>query len=107
MSVKQISLVELKDKIAKNTLTIVDFYADWCGPCKQLSPILDQVAAQNHADVSIHKVNVEDEEYQEFTSSFRISSIPTVLFFKNGKVVHQFVGLQDKKSIEEMIAQYQ
>src|SRR3990167_10328272 len=103
MSVQQISLTELKTKIAADRLTIVDFFADWCGPCKRLSPILDIIETESHGEFSVHKVNVEDEEFQEFTSTFKISSIPTVLFFKNGKVVHSFIGLQAKESIKEMI----
>lgn len=103
MAVEQIALADLKEKIAGSTLTIVDFYADWCGPCKQLAPILDQVASAGDGSFSIHKVNVEDEEFQDFTAAHRISSIPTVLFFKNGEIVHQFVGLQDEKSVKEMI----
>ena len=105
MTVQQIALNELKEKIATDTLTIVDFHAEWCGPCKQLSPILDQVESEagEGAGFSIHKVNVEEEEYQDFVATFKISSIPTVLFFKNGEVVHNFIGLQDKESIKEMI----
>lgn len=103
MTVQQIALDQLKEKIASTTLTIVDFYADWCGPCKQLSPILDEIESEGGEGYEIYKVNVEDEEFQEFASSFKISSIPTVLFFKEGKVVHQFIGLQDKGSIKEMI----
>ncbi len=103
MSVQQIALTELKAKIAQKKLTVIDFYADWCGPCKRLSPILDQIESEGHEDFSIFKVNVEDEEFQDFTSAFKISSIPTVLFFKEGKVVHSFIGLQDKESIKEMI----
>ncbi len=103
MSVQQISLSELNTKIAANKLTIVDFYADWCGPCKRLSPILDQIESESQGDFAIFKVNVEDDEFQEFTAKYKISSIPTVLFFKNDKVVHSFIGLQDKDGIKEMI----
>ncbi len=103
MAVTQIALADLQEKISGTVLTIVDFYADWCGPCKQLTPILDQIESEGSGNFSIHKVNVEEDEFQDFTATFKISSIPTVLFFKNGKVVHSFIGLQDKQSIKEMI----
>lgn len=103
MAVKQLSEKDLKDKIAQNKLTIVDFYADWCGPCKQLSPILDEVEAEANGAYEIYKVNVDSDEFRDFTAQNMVMSIPTVSFFKAGKVVHSFVGVQNKQSIKDMI----
>lgn len=101
MAVEQIRIDQLKEKINGPGLTVVDFYADWCGPCKQLGPILDEIANEQLVGVSIHKVDVDIE--QEFATKYGIRSIPTVFFFKNGEVVDQFVGVKDKSSIIEMI----
>lgn len=103
MAVKQLSEKDLMDKIAQNKLVIVDFYADWCGPCKQLSPILDQVEAEANGAYEIYKVNVDSDEFRDFTAKNMVMSIPTVSFFKAGKVVHSFVGVQNKQSIQDMI----
>lgn len=106
MAVKQLSEKELKEKIAKNTLTIVDFYADWCGPCRQLSPVLDEVESEAKGAYEIYKVNVDSDEFRDFTAQNMVMSIPTVSFFKSGKVVHSFVGVQSKDAIKEMIQKH-
>jgi len=103
MAVQQIALNDLKEKINQTKLTIVDFHADWCGPCKQLAPVLDEVSNQAGGDFEIFKVDVDSEEYKDFTAQYMIMSIPTVLFFKEGKMIHHFIGLYDKEAILEMI----
>lgn len=103
MTVKQITVKDLEEKLKQAKLTIIDFSADWCGPCKQLSPILDDISASLGDVCEIYKVDVDNEEYRDFTTRFMIMSIPTVLFFKNGKMVHHFIGLYDKETIKEMI----
>jgi len=103
MESKETERKSFNELIKDETPVLVDFYADWCGPCKQLTPILDHIESEGDGNFSIHKVNVDDESFQEFTAGHKISSIPTVLFFKNGEVVHNFIGLQDSKSIKEMI----
>ncbi len=75
---------------------LVDFYADWCGPCRMQSPIVDAIAEEN-SDVVVAKVNVDD--VPEVAERFGIVSIPTLLIFKNGSVVKQFVGVTMKATI--------
>jgi thioredoxin 1 len=104
MSSKQISQKELRQKISEAKLTIIDFYADWCGPCRQLAPILENLEEEANGQYEIYKVNVDDEEFHDFTSESMIMSIPTVHFYKSGKLVNSFIGIQDKQSIQEMIA---
>lgn len=104
MGLTQLSLEDLKSKINQNKLVLIDFYADWCGPCKQLTPILETITKESKGEFEVFKVDVEADEYREFTSQYMIMSIPTVLFFKKGKMVHHFIGLYDKGSILEMIA---
>jgi len=80
---------------------LVDFYAEWCGPCKMMAPILDEVADALQGKVLIFKMNVD--EAQEIASQFRIMSIPTLLLFKNGQVVDQMVGVMPKDQLIQKI----
>ena len=84
---------------AKETV-IVDFYADWCGPCKMQSPILDEIAEENDK-VKVCKINVDKEP--EITENYNIMSIPTMMIFKNGEKTKEFVGLTPKEKILEEI----
>lgn len=79
---------------------LVDFWAPWCGPCKMLSPIVDQVAEATEG-VKIGKVNVDEQE--ELADRYSIMSIPALKFFKNGEVVKDSTGFIPKEKIEEMI----
>jgi thioredoxin 1 len=84
-------------------LTIVDFWATWCGPCRVLSPILEQIAQARAGEVKIAKVDV-DENVRTATR-FNIRSMPTLLFFKNGQPVGQIVGAVPRSHIESAIEQ--
>ena len=79
---------------------LIDFWADWCGPCRMLSPIVDEVAAENPA-IKVGKVNVDAE--QELAAQFGIMSIPTLLVFKNGQKSGESVGLIPKEQVEKLI----
>lgn len=82
---------------------LVDFWAEWCGPCKMVAPILDELAAEYDGKVKIGKVNIDD--HQNLAIQHRINSIPTLLFFKNGQVVDQVVGLKSKKDFKTKLDQ--
>ena len=85
------------DEIVKNNGTVlVDFFAVWCGPCKMMSPIIDEIAAER-ADIAVGKCDVDEAE--ELAMRFGIMSIPTIMVFKNGEAVKTFVGVTDKQSI--------
>ena len=79
---------------------LVDFYADWCGPCKMLSPIIDQVAEENE-DIKVVKVNVDDA--QDLAMKYQVMSIPTLVVIKEGKEINRSVGLIDKNQVVNMI----
>jgi len=84
-----------------NKLIIVDFWATWCGPCRMLSPILDQVEEEMAAEIDVVKVNVDDAD--EVAAQYRIMSIPTLLFIKNGQIVDKTVGAMPKPALVEKI----
>ena len=81
---------------------LLDFWADWCGPCRMLSPIIDQVAAQ-HAELKVGRINVDEQP--ELAQQFNVMSIPTLLLFRDGKPVSQSVGLIPPEQLESFIAQ--
>lgn len=83
-----------------NGIVLVDFYADWCGPCKVVAPILEEIS-ESMKDVKFVKVNVD--ENQELAAKYSVFSIPTFLIFKNGDVKNQFVGAHSKEGFEEEI----
>jgi thioredoxin 1 len=76
---------------------LVDFWAEWCGPCKMLAPVLDEIAIEQAGRVKVAKVNVDHN--QALAERFGIQSIPTLLYFANGKVRHQTIGTAGKKAI--------
>lgn len=84
---------------SKNTV-LVDFYADWCGPCKMLSPVIDQIAEENQ-DIKVVKVNVDNA--QDLAMKYQVMSIPTLVVIKEGKEINRSVGLRDKAKIVNMI----
>ena len=87
--------------IADDKLVIVDFWATWCGPCRMISPILDELEEEMADQIAVVKVNVDDAD--EIAAQFRIMSIPTLLFFKNGQIVDKTVGAMPKAVLAEKI----
>lgn len=81
---------------------LLDFFATWCGPCKLLAPVLDQIA-QEHPEIKVCKVDVDED--QELAAAFQVMSIPTLFVLKGGKVTAQAVGARSKKQLLEMIEQ--
>ncbi len=80
---------------------IVDFWASWCMPCKKITPLLEELDKQYDGKVKFGKVNVED--YQPLATQYGIRSIPTLLLFKDGKIMTQIIGVQPKQKIEQKI----
>jgi thioredoxin 2 len=84
-----------------NGPVLVDFWAPWCGPCKMVSPILDQLASEYSGTVKIAKLNVDENPV--IASKYGIRSIPSLLFFKNGKIVNTLMGVQPKAELQRHI----
>jgi len=92
-----------KSEIAKYPILLVDFWAPWCGPCRMVSPIIEQLAREYSGRVAFGKVNVD--ENQMISSSYAIQSIPTMMIFKNGKAVDTMIGALPKAEIEMKLEQ--
>ena len=94
-------LIHLKDEDFKEEINsgvvLVDFYADWCGPCKMISPIIEELANER-SDIKFIKVNVD--KFDDLSREFGIMSIPTILIFKEGELVNKNVGFVSKEIIE-------
>ncbi|HOO05344.1 MAG: thioredoxin [Ruminococcus sp.] len=94
-----------KDNFASEVLSsdkpvVADFYADWCGPCKALRPILEELSGERE-DVKFVSVNIDDED--ELADEYDVSSIPCVVVFKNGQEAARSIGIKPKDAIEEMV----
>ncbi len=81
---------------------LLDFWASWCGPCKMVSPIVDQIADEN-SSIKVGKVNVDEES--ELAQAFKVMSIPTLVAMKDGKVINTTVGVQPKQNILRLLAE--
>lgn len=89
-----------KEVLQSEKPVLIDFYADWCGPCKMLSPIVEEVASERE-DAKVVKINIDDE--QELAIKYGVMSIPTLVVVKNGEEVNRSVGLVSKEKIESII----
>ena len=100
------SVINLKDEMLENEVmnadkpVLIDFFATWCGPCRMVSPIVDEIA-EEHSEFKICKVNVDEEP--ELAQKFGVVSIPTLVVIRDGKVTGQSVGAKPKEEILEML----
>lgn len=99
---KVVTNANFGDIISGDKPVLVDFWAAWCGPCRVLSPTVDEIADEYAGKIEVAKCNVDDAD--EIASQYRIMSIPTLLYFKGGQVVDKSVGLVPKSDIEERLS---
>ena len=97
---KELTTENFKEEVASEQKTLVDFWAPWCGPCKMLSPIVDEIA-ETATDFKVGKVNVDEQ--MDIAREFSIAAIPTLLVFQNGKVINKSVGLLTKDEVLDLL----
>ena len=102
MNVLSITSKNFEEEVMKSEKPVLlDFWASWCGPCKMIAPIVEQVAEEAKEFAKVGKINVDEET--EIASSFEIMSIPTLVVIKNGKLIKRTVGVQSKQEILDML----
>ena len=102
MSVLNVTSENYESEVLKSEKTVlIDFYADWCGPCKMMSPVIDEIAEEMKETVKVGKINVD--ENQDLAMEYGVMSIPTIVVIKNGEVQKTFVGVTDKEEIKQAL----
>ena len=99
--------MQLKDReqfneiISSDKLTVVDFFATWCGPCKMLTPVVESVSEKLHGEVNFVKVDID--VFNDIASEYRIQSVPTLVYIKNGQEINRTVGYMDEDTLLEKV----
>ena len=101
MEIMKVTSANFEEEVLNSDKTVlIDFYADWCGPCKAFSPVVESVASENE-DIKVVKVNVDDA--QDLAIKYQVMSIPTTVVIKNGQEVNRAVGMMSKSDLVEMV----
>jgi thioredoxin 1 len=102
--VKELSDRDFETEVLKSTEPVlVDFWAPWCGPCRMIAPVVEELAMENVGAVKVAKINIDDSP--NTAATYGVSSIPTLMIFRNGEVAERFVGVQPKKRLQDAIDQ--
>ena len=97
---QQLTKATYNEVVKNNETVLIDFYADWCGPCKMIAPIVEEIAKE-HPEICVCKVNVDNE--QALAIDFKVMYIPTIAVIKNGEIVHKSSGLKTKPQLLELL----
>ena len=102
MTILEVNDNEFEEKVLNSSYPVIcDFWAEWCGPCKQITPILEELSKEFNNKITIAKINIDNNP--EIPSQYNIMSIPTLLLFKEGKLISNQVGLQEKITLSNWI----
>jgi len=99
--VNELDDAKFKDFVGKSKIALIDFYADWCGPCQALKPTIEELSEEMKGKVAFAKVNIDNNK--ENAGKFGVMSIPTLVIFKNGKLVDRLIGALPKQSIKQRL----
>ena len=98
MEILKITNQNFESEVEKSQVPVlIDFYADWCGPCRMMSPIIDEIAEEKSGEYKVGKINIDQN--QELAMKFNVMSIPTIMIFENGNLIKTFVGVTNKDDI--------
>lgn len=101
--IKKLSGDDFKEAIAEG-IVLIDFFAEWCPPCRMLEPILEELASEMQGKMRLCKIDID--QAQTVTSEFQVTSVPTLILFKNGKEVNRSEGLKDIQVLKEFVSEY-
>jgi len=104
MSMLQLNSTNFDALVSEDKVTLIDFFADWCGPCKMQTPVLHRVADEYSDKMNFGALNVE--EAQEIAVKYEVQSIPTLIIFKNGEVVKRAEGMKNESQLKEWLKEY-
>lgn len=102
MQVLKLNSNNFEETINSGKAVLVDFWATWCMPCRMQSPIIDEIASEDHDNLTVGKMNVDD--YPEIAAAYSVMSIPTIIAFKDGKVLDKKVGVTQKDELLAMVS---
>ena len=103
-NVKELSDHDFETEVLQSAgPVLVDFWAPWCGPCRMIAPVVEELARENHGGLKVAKINIDDSP--NTAAAYGVSSIPTLMIFKGGEVADRFVGVQPKKRLQDAIDQ--
>lgn len=101
MAVMDLTGSNFEETVKGSKTALVDFWAEWCGPCRMQGPVVDELA-EERADIDVYKVNVDKEP--ELAARFQVTSIPSLVFFKDGQMAKKAVGFHNREELEEILA---
>jgi thioredoxin 1 len=101
-NVNELTDANFASEVLKSALPVlVDFWAPWCGPCRQIAPVIEELSAENAGSIKVGKVNIDDNP--QSAQQYGVASIPTLMLFKGGEVVERFVGIQPKARLQKAL----